>query len=93
MNKEKELNLFYRQAAEVNRRLRKYGEEIPPSEELFKAFLAGTLDRLVSEGRLSVAEAAEIEGLMDGVYDPFALQMIELGLLEHPSLADGRERN
>ena len=92
MNKEKELQLFYRQAMAVNEKLRPLGEEIPLEEELFKAVLAGTLDRLVAEGRLELEQALEIESLLDGVYDPFGLQMLELGLLEHPSF-DGREQN
>lgn len=93
IDKNKELDLFYRQAAEVNRQLEKFGEEIPLGEELFKAFLAGALDRLLAEGRISAEEAAEIEGLMEGVLDPFCIELAELGLLEHISQADGREQN
>ena len=56
----------------VNKELSKYGEYIDPKEECFRAFLAGTLDRLVyDEHRMSKKTAREIESLIADVPDAF----------------------
>jgi len=94
MDKKKELELFYKQAAEVNRRLKKFGEYIPLEEPLFKAFLAGVLDRLLyDEKKISPGEAQEIEGLMEGILDPFALELMEKGIEFTEADLTGRPKN
>lgn len=62
----------------VNEKLRPFGEEIPLGEELFKAFLAGVLERLVMEGQPEQEQADEL---------------VEMGLSEYLPLADGRPRS
>jgi hypothetical protein len=54
----------------INDELSKYGEFIDPSMGYFRAYLVGTLDRLVyDEGKMSEEEARQIEALIGDIPD------------------------